>query len=48
MLSEIAQRERAENRIGERVQQDVRIRMAEQAARVRNRHATDDERATRD
>jgi hypothetical protein len=45
MVAEVAQCERAQNRIGERVQQHVRVGMTLQAAPVRNRDAADDERA---
>lgn len=47
MTADVAERRRAEQCVGDRVQQYVRVRVAEQAALVRNRHAADDERAPR-
>lgn len=43
MTADVAERRRAEQRVGDRVQQHVRIRVTEQAAFVWNRHAADDE-----
>ena len=38
MLADVAEAGRAEERIGDGVQQRVRVRVAQQTARVRNRH----------
>ena len=43
MAADIAQRRRAEQRIGNRVQQCVGIRMTEQTAAVRDRDAAEDQ-----
>ena len=48
VAADVAERRRAEQRVGDRVQQHVRVRVAEQAAFVRNRHAADDEGAPLD
>ncbi len=45
---DIAQASGPKQRVGNRVQQDVRIRMPQQAMRVGNRHAADDQRAALD
>jgi hypothetical protein len=43
MAADVAQRRRAEQRIGDRVQQRVGVRMTEQAERVRDVDATEDQ-----
>ena len=46
MHAEVAQRERAKQRIGDRVQQHVGVRVSGETAVVRNGHAADDERTS--
>ena len=45
--ADVAQRRRAQQRIHDRVQQHIRIRMTEQAGFVRDGHPAHDQRATR-